>query len=53
VRRLLASLANNANKLARYANSEGAFPVEADAIVAEYRAIVPRLSAAIETLADS
>lgn len=53
VRRLLANLANNANQLAKYANSEGTFPAEADAIVSEYRAIVPRLSAAIEKLADS
>ncbi|MBN9629713.1 MAG: plasmid mobilization relaxosome protein MobC [Actinobacteria bacterium] len=52
VRRLLANLANNANQLAKYANREGTFPAEADALITEYRAIVPRLSAAIETLAD-
>lgn len=53
VRRLLANLANNANQLAKYANSEGAFPAEAEAIVTEYRELVPRLSAAIEMLAGS
>jgi hypothetical protein len=53
VRRLLASVANNANQLARFANTEGSFPVEAESIITEYRAIVPRLSAAIEKLADS
>lgn len=53
VRRLLASVANNANQLARFANTEGSFPAEAESIITEYRAIVPRLSAAIEKLADS
>jgi hypothetical protein len=37
VRRLLANVANNANQLAKYTNSEGIFPAEAEAIVAEYR----------------
>lgn len=41
------------NQLARFANTEGVFPAEAESIITEYRAIVPRLSAAIETLADS
>ncbi|MBG6059764.1 hypothetical protein RCH16_003188 [Cryobacterium sp. MP_M5] len=53
VRKLLASIANNANQLARFANTESQFPAEAESIIAEYRAIVPRLSAAIDTLADS
>jgi hypothetical protein len=53
VRKLLANIANNANQLAKFANTESLFPAEAEAIIAEYRAIVPRLSAAIDTLADS
>jgi hypothetical protein len=53
VRKLLASIANNANQLAKFANTESQFPAEAQSIIAEYRAIVPRLSAAIDTLADS
>ena len=35
VRRLMATVANNVNQLARYANTEGVFPAEADAVVAE------------------
>ena len=42
VRRLMANVANNVNQLARYANSESVFPAEAEAVVAEYRSIVPR-----------
>lgn len=53
VRRLLANIANNANQLARFANTESVFPVDAEAMLAEYRELVPRLSAAIETLADA
>ena len=53
VRRLLAGIANNANQLARFANTESRFPSDAEALLVEYRALVPRLSAAIETLADS
>lgn len=53
VRKLLANIANNANQLARFANSEGIFPTEAETILTEYRVLVPRLSAAIDRLADS
>ncbi|TFD90798.1 plasmid mobilization relaxosome protein MobC [Cryobacterium lactosi] len=53
VRKLLANIANNTNQLAKFANTESQFPAEAESIIAEYRAIVPRLSAAIDTLADS
>lgn len=50
IRRLMANVSNNVNQLAKYANSEGAFPAEAEAVLAEYRAMVPRLSAALERL---
>lgn len=50
VRRLMANVANNVNQLARYANSESVFPAEAQAVVEEYRALVPRLSAALDKL---
>ena len=53
VRRLLANIANNANQLARFANTESVFPVDAESMLAEYRELVPRLRAAIETLADA
>lgn len=50
VRRLMANVANNVNQLARYANSESVFPSEAEAVVSEYRSIVPRLSDALDRL---
>jgi len=53
VRKLLANIANNANQVAKFANTETVFPVEAEAIITEYRAIVPRLSEAIDRLAES
>lgn len=53
IRRLMANIANNTNQLAKYANTEGAFPDEAAAVVAEYRAVVPGLQAVVRRLADS
>jgi hypothetical protein len=53
VRRLLANVANNVNQIARFANDEKQFPADAQAIVEEYRALVPRISAAIEELSGS
>lgn len=53
VRKLLANIANNANQIAKFANTESIFPAEAQSIVTDYRAIVPRLSEAIDRLADS
>jgi hypothetical protein len=53
VRKLLASIANNANQLAKFANTESVFPSDAVSIITEYRAIVPRLSDAIDRLAES
>jgi aminoglycoside phosphotransferase family enzyme len=53
VRRLMANVANNVNQLAKYANTESVFPQDAEAIVAEYRAIVPRLSDALDRLSES
>ena len=37
VRREVGTIANNVNQLARYANTEGRFPAEAEAVVAEFR----------------
>lgn len=53
LRRLLANVANNVNQMAKYANEERAFPADADAIVKEYRALVPQISAAVERLAGA
>ncbi|GGE98429.1 hypothetical protein GCM10011313_21770 [Mycetocola zhadangensis] len=53
VRRLMANVANNVNQLARFANTESTLPAEAEAIVQEYRALVPRLSAALDRLDQS
>jgi hypothetical protein len=47
LQREMASVANNANQLARYANTEGRFPVEATAVLAEYRAVVGEIRAAM------
>jgi len=52
LRRSIGTIANNANQLARYANTEGRFPAEAVAVVAEFRAIYPRLSEAAARLAE-
>ena len=51
VRREVGTIANNVNQLARYANTEGRFPAEAEAVVAEFRNLSPRLSAATDRLA--
>lgn len=53
LRRLLANVANNVNQIAKYANEERAFPADADAIVKDYRALVPQISAAVERLAGA
>ena len=51
LRRLMGTVANNVNQLARYANEEGVFPADAAAVVAEYRVIVRRLDDAVRALA--
>lgn len=51
VRRLMANIANNVNQLAKFANSEGRLPQEAELIVAEYRRAVPAMEAAARRLA--
>jgi hypothetical protein len=50
VRRLMANVANNVNQVAKFANSESVFPAEAEALVAEYRGLVPRMSSALGQL---
>ena len=52
LRRALGTIANNVNQLARYANTEGHFPAEAATVVAEFRAIYPRLTEAASRLAE-
>ncbi|MEJ6490209.1 MobC family plasmid mobilization relaxosome protein [Leucobacter sp. USCH14] len=52
IRREVGSIANNVNQLAKYANTESRFPKEAEALVAEFRALYPKLSAAVDRLAE-
>lgn len=52
MRREVGSIANNVNQLAKYANTESRFPKEAEALVAEFRALYPKLSAAVDRLAE-
>lgn len=49
---VLAGLANNVNQLARWANTERAFPDDAEALVAEVRRALVSLEAAAERLAQ-
>ncbi|MGC5225118.1 plasmid mobilization protein [Micromonospora sp. DT81.3] len=53
VSRTLGTVANNVNQLARFANTEGAFPAEAEAVVAEYRQLVGRIDETIRRLAGA
>jgi hypothetical protein len=53
IRREVAGIATNLNQLARYANTEGIFPAEAEVVTAEFRALFPRVTAAVDRLADS
>lgn len=53
VRREVAGIATNVNQLARYANTEGTFPAEAEAVTAEFRRLFPRVTDAVDRLADS
>lgn len=53
VRREVAGIATNLNQLARYANTEGTFPAEAEAVTAEFRRLFPRVTDAVDRLADS
>ena len=53
--REVAEIAENLNQLARYANTEGTFPAEAEAeaVTVEFRALFPMVTAAVDRLADS
>jgi hypothetical protein len=51
--RLMATVSNNVNQLARYANTEGQFPDEAGAVVDEYRALAAKVEVQIDRLARS
>ncbi len=53
VGRLLANLSNNVNQIARFANSEGRLSDDAEAIVAEARAMVARVDQTIVKVANS
>ncbi len=47
------TVANNVNQLARYANTEGRFPAEAEGVVAEYRSLSARIDDTIRKLAGA
>ena len=51
--RTLGTVANNVNQLARYANTEGRFPEEAETVVAEYRGLSARIDETIRLLAGA
>jgi hypothetical protein len=51
LRTLMGRISNNMNQLARYANTEGRFPAEAEELAAQYRALVPKLNAAMDRVA--
>lgn len=50
VRRLLANLTNNANQVARFANSEGMLPEWASDVALDYATLRPQINAIIEGL---
>jgi len=52
MRREVGSIANNVNQLAKFANTESRFPREAAAVVREFRELYPKLSAAVDRLAE-
>lgn len=49
----MANVSNNVNQLARYANTEGRFPADAGAVVAEYRVLAAKVENGIDRLAES
>ncbi len=51
LRTLMGRISNNMNQLARYANTEGCFPAEVEELAAQYRALVPKLNAAMDRVA--
>jgi len=53
VSRTLANVANNVNQLARFANTEGQFPADAEVLVGECRQLVGRIDETIRQLAGS
>ncbi|MEV8241957.1 plasmid mobilization relaxosome protein MobC [Microbacterium testaceum] len=53
VSRTLGTVANNVNQLARFANTEGQFPAEAEAVASEYRQLSARIDETIRRLAGA
>ena len=53
VSRLMASVANNVNQLARFANTEGRFPEDAHEVLGEYRRVASQVEREIERLAGA
>ncbi len=47
LQRQMATVANNVNQLARYANTEGSFPDTAVEVVAEYRRLARQIEASM------
>lgn len=50
IQTLMGRISSNMNQLARFANTEGQFPVEAERLAAEYKLLVPRVYAALDRL---
>lgn len=51
--RTMGTVANNVNQLARFANTEGSFPAEAEGVVGEYRVLSARIDETIRRLAGA
>jgi len=51
IRRLLATIANNTNQIAKYANLEGVVPDWAEGVAADYTALRPQINAIVDGLA--
>ncbi|WP_434161367.1 plasmid mobilization protein [Clavibacter michiganensis] len=51
LRSKLGYTANNINQLAKFANSEGQFPAQAETALAEYKALLPQIQAAVARVA--
>jgi len=50
--RLMSTASNNVTQLARYATTEGQFPADAQAAIAEYRTLVDKVDDVMTKLAD-
>ena len=53
LRRDMAGVATNVNQLAKWANEERGFPADAEAVVAEYRAVVAEIRTALDRISQT